>query len=101
VHFSENWGFLSLSPIVGANLFSIAFGRNLDAHERDESSVDAAVARVAAHQCLEGRSCYVATLGLTGTACFATIFLSALAAWRERQKLMVARLRIVWEDTEN
>ncbi|KAJ7899186.1 major facilitator superfamily domain-containing protein [Mycena olivaceomarginata] len=101
LHFSENWGFLSLSPIVGANLFSIAFGRNLDAHERDESSVDAAVARVASHQCLEGRSCYVATLGLTGTACFATILLSALAAWRERQKLMAARLRIVWEDTEN
>ncbi|KAJ7712716.1 hypothetical protein DFH07DRAFT_1019374 [Mycena maculata] len=26
-HFSKNWGFLSLSPMVGGNLFSIAFGR--------------------------------------------------------------------------
>ncbi|KAJ7661496.1 hypothetical protein DFH06DRAFT_1325782 [Mycena polygramma] len=32
----------------------------------------------AAHQCLEGRRCYVATL--TGTACFAATLLSALAA---------------------
>jgi hypothetical protein len=59
---------------------------------------------VAAHQCLEGRSCYVATLGLTGTACFASILLSALAAWRERQKIIAAsaaRPRVVWEDTES
>ncbi|KAJ7470410.1 major facilitator superfamily domain-containing protein [Mycena latifolia] len=106
-HFSENWGFLSLSPLVGGNLFSIAFGRNLDSHEPGESTAAAAAAvaaRVAAHQCLEGRSCYVATLGLTGTACFAAILLSALAAWRERRKLMAAsaaRPRVVWENTEN
>ncbi|KAJ6544286.1 major facilitator superfamily domain-containing protein [Mycena capillaripes] len=106
-HFSENWGFLSLSPLVGGNLFSIAFGRNLDAHEPGESTGAAAAAaavRSAAHQCLEGRTCYVSTLSLTGTACFAAIMLSALAAWRERRKLMAAsaaRPRVVWEDTEN
>ncbi|KAJ7702436.1 major facilitator superfamily domain-containing protein [Mycena rosella] len=109
-HFSENWGFLSLSPMVGGNLFSIAFGRNLDAHEPGESTAStaaaaaAAIRAVAAHQCLEGRSCYVATLGLTGTACFAAMLLSALAAWRERRKLIAAsaaRPRVVWEDTEN
>ncbi|KAJ7070365.1 major facilitator superfamily domain-containing protein [Mycena belliarum] len=101
-HFSENWGFLSLSPLAGGNLFSIAFGRNLDAHEPGEST--AAAARAVAHQCLEGRSCYVATLGLTGTACFLAILLSALAAWRERRKLIAAvaaRPRVVWEDLEN
>ncbi|KAJ7166002.1 major facilitator superfamily domain-containing protein [Mycena filopes] len=118
-HFSENWGFLSLSPLVGGNLFSIAFGRNLDAHEPTESTgavaavaaIPRALALVArgvsitAHQCLEGRTCYVSTLGLTGTACFAAILLSALAAWRERRKLLVAagvgRARVIWEDTEN
>ncbi|KAF8173863.1 major facilitator superfamily domain-containing protein [Mycena galopus ATCC 62051] len=113
-HFSENWGYLSLSPLVGGNLFSIAFGRNLDAHEPGETAATTAVAAAGAvaggaRQCLEGRSCYVATLGLTGTACFAAILLSALAAWRERRKLLVAgagagagaRARVVWEDTEN
>ena len=34
-HFSENWGFVSLSPMLGGNVFSIAFGRNLDAHSDD------------------------------------------------------------------
>ncbi|KAJ7250422.1 major facilitator superfamily domain-containing protein [Mycena rebaudengoi] len=103
-HFSENWGFLSLSPMVGGNLFSIAFGRNLDAHEPPQEST-ADVLASTAHQCLEGRSCYVATLGLTATACFCAILLSMLAAWRERQKLILAestmRPRVVWEDTEN
>ncbi|EJD32332.1 hypothetical protein AURDEDRAFT_132169 [Auricularia subglabra TFB-10046 SS5] len=31
-HFSQNWGFTSLSPLLGGNIFSLAFGRNLDAH---------------------------------------------------------------------
>ncbi|KAJ7916308.1 major facilitator superfamily domain-containing protein [Mycena leptocephala] len=88
-HFSENWGYLSLSPMVGGNLFSIAFGRNLDAHEPGESTAAAAAraaVRVAAHQCLEGRSCYRAR------------------GWRERQKIIAAsaaRPRVVWEDTES
>ncbi|CAK5268448.1 unnamed protein product [Mycena citricolor] len=86
-HFSENWGYLSLSPLAGGNLFSIAFGRNLDAHEPVESTN---MIRSVAHQCLEGRACYVATLGLTASACFLSILLSLLAAWRERRKLMLA-----------
>ncbi|KAI0333452.1 MFS general substrate transporter [Cubamyces sp. BRFM 1775] len=36
-HFSENWGFVSLSPMLGGNIFSIAFGRNVDAHDPDAS----------------------------------------------------------------
>ncbi|KAH7106945.1 MFS general substrate transporter [Auriculariales sp. MPI-PUGE-AT-0066] len=31
-HFSMNWGMASLSPLFGGNIFSLAFGRNLDAH---------------------------------------------------------------------
>ncbi|KAI0666143.1 major facilitator superfamily domain-containing protein [Trametes maxima] len=37
-HFSENWGFVSLSPMLGGNVFSIAFGRNLDAHGTDDDA---------------------------------------------------------------
>ncbi|RPD70380.1 MFS general substrate transporter [Lentinus tigrinus ALCF2SS1-7] len=32
-HFSENYGFVSLSPLFGGNIFSIMFGRNLDSHD--------------------------------------------------------------------
>ncbi|KAF7295572.1 NmrA domain-containing protein [Mycena indigotica] len=82
-HFSENWGYLSLSPLAGGNLFSIAFGRNLDAHEPGETTTTRAVAAVAA------------TLALTTGACFVAILLSALAAWRERRKLRLLAARVL------
>jgi hypothetical protein len=37
-HFSENWGYISLSPLFAGNFFSVAFGRNLDAHEREAAT---------------------------------------------------------------
>ncbi|KAI8984864.1 MFS general substrate transporter [Trametes punicea] len=37
-HFSENWGFVSLSPMLGGNIFSIAFGRNIDSHGTDDDA---------------------------------------------------------------
>nr|GAT50695.1 predicted protein [Mycena chlorophos] len=108
-HFSENWGYLSLSPLAGGNLFSIAFGRNLDAHEPGETTTARSVwARapgpVAMRQCLEGRGCYVDTLMLTAAACFLAILVSAFTAWRERRKLQLVgasgRSRVIWEDAE-
>ena len=43
-HFSENWGFVSLSPMLGGNVFSIAFGRNLDAHSDDGPTTNSTAA---------------------------------------------------------
>ncbi|KAF8994344.1 hypothetical protein BDQ17DRAFT_1431105 [Cyathus striatus] len=31
-HLSENWGYLAISPMFSGNIFSLVFGRNLDAH---------------------------------------------------------------------
>ena len=39
-HFSENYGLVSLSPMVGGNLFSLAFGHNLDAHSPPNPNPD-------------------------------------------------------------
>lgn len=36
-HFSENWGYMCLSPIVAGNLFSLIFGINFDTHSRPPS----------------------------------------------------------------
>ncbi|KAG6873598.1 hypothetical protein C0995_013971 [Termitomyces sp. Mi166 len=36
-HFSENWGYLSIAPIVFGNIFAVVFGRNLDAHSSPSS----------------------------------------------------------------
>ncbi|KAF9474613.1 MFS general substrate transporter [Pholiota conissans] len=87
-HFSENWGYLSLSPMAAGNLFSVAFGQNLDAHDsnRDKTTVVAA-----APQCLEGLECYVDTIYLTSAATFLSVLLSIWAGYRDRQKIAAAR----------
>ncbi|CDO76364.1 hypothetical protein BN946_scf185011.g28 [Trametes cinnabarina] len=47
-HFSENWGFVSLSPMLGGNVFSIAFGRNVDAHDPGDDTSPAATSSAVA-----------------------------------------------------
>ncbi|KAL0071038.1 hypothetical protein AAF712_001596 [Marasmius tenuissimus] len=110
-HFSENWGYLSLAPMVGGNLFSIAFGRNLDAHEKAAASEPNpqtfAPKPEKELQCLDGKACYVDSIHLTTIACVVAMGLSAWAAWRDKkqhedeiQKLNDARTDIIWEGDE-
>ncbi|KDQ53050.1 hypothetical protein JAAARDRAFT_162309 [Jaapia argillacea MUCL 33604] len=107
-HFSENWGYLSLSPMLGGNLFSIAFGTNLDAHAPSDhqvsgvSSLNATAPSLLSrdglpsiHQCYEGRECYVASLYMTTSACFVALGLSLWAAWRDRQRKQ--EVEVIWE----
>ncbi|RDB20251.1 hypothetical protein Hypma_012589 [Hypsizygus marmoreus] len=107
-HFSENWGYLSASPILAANLFSVAFGRNLDAHDRtpSETGHPGPVSGLAL-QCLEGRQCYVDTLYLTVGVTFLSVLLSIWAGWRDRSKIVSSREKfansrgeMVWENSE-
>ncbi|GLB33202.1 putative MFS general substrate transporter [Lyophyllum shimeji] len=106
-HFSENWGYLSISPIFAGNLFSVAFGRNLDAHETTPTESLASSTSVAVGQCTLGRQCYVDAIYLTAASCFIAMLLSVLAGWRDRQKLeMGARIasrrsEVVWESNED
>lgn len=129
-HFSENWGFVSLSPMIGSNIFSIAFGRNLDAHaprsEAMATGADSPAARLTSlrtvsragwlysrdgppstHQCLDGRACYVDTLKLTITACCVALVLALYAGWRDQRRQAKVALRgvevvpeVVWEEDE-
>lgn len=78
-NFSENWGYNLVASIVGCTLFSLVFGKNLDAHTPEDS------------QCREGRMCYVAALYLTSAACFVAILLSLRAGWRDRRKTMITQ----------
>ncbi|KJA16098.1 hypothetical protein HYPSUDRAFT_47749 [Hypholoma sublateritium FD-334 SS-4] len=91
-HFSENWGYLSMSPMAAGNFFSLIFGRNLDAHDPGTTD-DALLTRVAASapQCLEGIECYVDTIYLTAGATFLSMLLSIWAGYRDRQKIAAAR----------
>ncbi|EEB94979.1 hypothetical protein MPER_06122 [Moniliophthora perniciosa FA553] len=92
-HFSENWGYLSLSPLIGGNIFSVAFGRNLDAHERDAATSKPNTANLGPSapekeiQCLAGRVCYVDSLKLTTVACLVAIGLSIWATYRDQKRV--------------
>jgi len=106
-HFSENWGYISLSPIVASNLFSLQFGRNLDAHDgtRGQHTLDHLHVS-AAPRCLLGLKCYVDTIYLTMVATFLAILLSIWAGYTDRLK--IARLHktqlaasgseVIWQD---
>lgn len=109
-HFSENWGFVSMAPLIGGNTFSILFGRDFDSHVPTTAptsrsliarwpvrSVVADLTSALVHArggveepgkrlCLEGRICYVSTLRLTTAACFLALLLSFVAAWRDWRK---------------
>jgi hypothetical protein len=101
-HFSENWGFVSISPLFGGNIFSIAFGRNLDAHAPSEPQgaiwntnttlIEAALKTRAdstldtSHQCLLGRECYADSLLVTIAACTLALCLSIYAGWQDYQQ---------------
>lgn len=108
-HFSENWGYMCMSPVIAANLFSLVFGRNLDAHERlARPSFDLHELRrtVSGPQCLEGRKCYVDTIYLTAFCTFLAILLSIWAGYRDRQKIVASQRKtrsggdVIWEDRE-
>ncbi|KAJ8521826.1 hypothetical protein ONZ45_g1531 [Pleurotus djamor] len=85
LHFSENWGYTSTSPLLGGNLFGIVFGRNLDAHEPPARR--GLPAETSGRMCLEGKACYVDALYLTMSACALCVGLSIYAAWRDQKKL--------------
>lgn len=119
-HFSENWGFVSLSPMLGSNVFSLAFGRNLDAHAPHSAPAQSAspsalsermadIARRAglpsSTQCLEGRACYRDSLKLTIGACCVALLLAMYSGWRDRRRQVRVAFKVddadvVWEEEE-
>lgn len=97
--FSRNWGTVALSPVVGGNVFSLMFGRNLDHHasEAAETSymasgaVESLVRRGGIpdpnsdHQCFQGLECYASSLNITAAACVLALLLSIGATWRDKK----------------
>ena len=120
---------MSLAPVIGGNIFSLAFGRNLDAHAPAEpdaaastsaittaASASAKVARWFAgrapssdssHQCLQGRECYLESLFLTTAACTLAFGLGIYASWKDYQanhrqvpRGRAEAVEVIWEDAE-
>ena len=88
-HFSENWGIVAFSPLIGGNIFSIAFGRNLDGHS---SSADSGIPPTTSPDttihalCMEGVECYIWSLRLTAWACVLAFGLAVWAGYKDWKK---------------
>lgn len=100
--FSQNWGFVAVAPVVGANVFSLIFGNNLDAHAGKGAPQvrGLPIDSDKEHQCYEGRVCYAGSLKMTVVACSLALVLSVIAAWRHRKSVAPAgpgRVQIVVE----
>ena len=112
-HFSENWGYVSLAPMVGGNLLSLAFGRDFDAHAETEKATTLMTnirrAGTGASQlCLQGRECYISTLRLTVAACSLALLLSIYAGYKDQKRMkfeqpdasQVLGQDVIWEEEE-
>lgn len=112
-HMSENAGYLYLASSLPANLFSIMFGRDLDAHtstfEEELLSSGAADSvgplrwllrrqdEMRERQCLIGRECYVTSLRVTFVACVVALAISTWAAIRDGRRDKALRQRAAEE----
>ena len=77
-----------MSLLAGGNLFSLAFGRNLDAHSELHSQIPPSPPdnNPDPVQCLKGLDCYVHGIYITVGATFLSILLCVLAGYKEKQK---------------
>lgn len=98
-HFSENFGFATLSPIFTGYLFSVAFGKTLDLHELtpelgeegmgSSSGSRPSILHLPAerHRCLEGSACYAEAFTVTILACLVALALSVWMSWRDWRRM--------------
>jgi len=91
---------------MGGNLFSLMFGRNLDAHastgDSETHSPLSLIERAGPpsdHQCFDGRDCYVSSLYVTVAACFFALVLSVWAGIKDQRKTE-ARSEVIWDAEE-
>ncbi|KDN37450.1 MFS general substrate transporter [Tilletiaria anomala UBC 951] len=72
-NFSQNWGYVSLSPVVAGNVFNLLFGRIYDSHVPKKS---------ATHECVDGEECYRAVFVITTWCAVAATVLSLVLIYR-------------------
>lgn len=102
-HFSQNYGFVSLSPVVAGNVFNLLFGHIYDSHVPISSSGDQTILRVVAealkkggndtdhpvtrHVCMDGEECYRQVFVVTSVGCAVAMLLSLVLIVRRASKL--------------
>ncbi|KAK8846547.1 hypothetical protein IAR55_005633 [Kwoniella newhampshirensis] len=108
-HFSQNWGWIAVSPVIGSNTFNLIFGKVYDAHTVGNiGTSDDMLATVRGlmkrggmvlpddgqHDCLVGEQCYGTAFKISTAGTLLALGLSVLAGIRrerlsrERRKAM-------------
>lgn len=103
-HFSQNYGFVSLSPVVAGNIFNLLFGRIYDSHVPSDATMlrvigDAVAAMrkdkhqhhddhsVARHLCMDGEECYRQVFIITSVGCGVAMVVSLVLIARRASSL--------------
>ncbi|WFD32533.1 hypothetical protein MSPP1_003581 [Malassezia sp. CBS 17886] len=87
--FSQNWGWISLAPVVGGNVYNLLFGYIYDAHVPPDSR---------SHRCLEGDACYRGVFVVTTIGCVVAFGVSLVLITR-RITDFAPRISRAWSAT--
>ncbi|KIS71737.1 uncharacterized protein UMAG_10046 [Mycosarcoma maydis] len=101
-HFSQNYGFVSLSPVVAGNVFNLLFGLIYDSHVPQDKRLLSAVVNAfkpserpgtpedhpsSRHLCMDGDECYRQVFVVTSVGCVLAVVLSFVLVVRRASKL--------------
>ncbi|KAI1651379.1 MFS general substrate transporter [Daldinia loculata] len=74
---SQNWGFMTLSPVISSNIFNLFYGSVFDAH----SIID----KDGASSCVDGLECYWAAYLVTLAACGLGFVVTLWVIWHQHK----------------
>lgn len=74
---SQNWGTMTLAPVISGNIFNLLYGRIYDSHSivNDDGT----------RECLEGKACYSSAYIVTFFSAIAAVLLCSWSIWHENQ----------------
>ncbi|KIW14121.1 hypothetical protein PV08_06902 [Exophiala spinifera] len=87
---SQNWGTMTLAPVISGNIFNILYGRIYDSHSIKNEAGDM--------ECLQGRECYRSAYWVTFVAAVLGVGCCLWSIWHEYQ---IHRARHGKEHTEH
>lgn len=75
---SQNWGTMTLAPVISGNIFNLIYGRIYDSHSVvDDKTGD--------RECLEGQNCYSSAFWMTLVSSVGALALSLYTIWYEKK----------------
>lgn len=77
---SQNWGVMTLAPVISGNIFNLVYGSIYDAHSVvDDKTGD--------RECLQGRTCYQGAFWMTLTSSIGAVLLCLYSIWHDNMSI--------------